>query len=221
MRSFFVKNISYTLYNSFFGKTIGGFGTTNIFLICVSYIYLSTRIHYKKEIPLYSLITYIITGIIYLLITKSNISNITNEIITTNILFAFVYIATIPHYSTATKEGTIIYSIRLNNGNKEVIPEGYDLYCRYLYDKDNLITGIQASLVIKDSNVTLSNFSKNINVDFMKVLYSTHIQNIGWQNYVKDGEISGTSGKALRLEAIKIKIENQSGLTALIFLRMY
>lgn len=105
------KNISYTLYNSFFGKTIGGFGTTNIFLICVSYIYLSTRIHYKKEIPLYSLTTYIITGIIYLLITKSNISNITNEIITTNILFALVYIATIPHYSTATKEGTIIYSI--------------------------------------------------------------------------------------------------------------
>lgn len=41
------------------------------------------------------------------------------------------------------------------------------------------------------------------------VSYHTHVQNEGWQNYVSDGTISGTSGKSLRLEGIKIKLDNQ------------
>ena len=43
------------------------------------------------------------------------------------------------------------------------------------------------------------------------VTYSTHVENIGWQGFVKNGEMSGTEGKALRLEAIKIKLENYPG----------
>lgn len=38
------------------------------------------------------------------------------------------------------------------------------------------------------------------------VNYCTHVQNVGWQNHVKDGEVSGTSGMSLRLEGIKIKL---------------
>lgn len=38
------------------------------------------------------------------------------------------------------------------------------------------------------------------------VEYSTHVQNIGWQNSVKDGALSGTEGKALRVEALKINV---------------
>ena len=36
------------------------------------------------------------------------------------------------------------------------------------------------------------------------VSYSTHVQNIGWQGNVTDGDTSGTTGRSLRLEAIKI-----------------
>lgn len=36
--------------------------------------------------------------------------------------------------------------------------------------------------------------------------YQTHVQNIGWQAEKADGEVSGTSGQSLRLEAIKIKL---------------
>ncbi|WP_405317240.1 hypothetical protein, partial [Faecalibacillus faecis] len=36
------------------------------------------------------------------------------------------------------------------------------------------------------------------------VSYRTHIQSIGWQDYKTNGELSGTEGKALRLEGIKI-----------------
>ncbi|MGL4662771.1 MAG: N-acetylmuramoyl-L-alanine amidase [Culicoidibacterales bacterium] len=40
------------------------------------------------------------------------------------------------------------------------------------------------------------------------IQYASHVQNIGWQNSVKNGELSGTSGKALRLEAIKLFFNN-------------
>ena len=40
------------------------------------------------------------------------------------------------------------------------------------------------------------------------VSYSTHIQSFGWQGLVKDGKLSGTVGKAKRLEAITLKLEN-------------
>ena len=39
------------------------------------------------------------------------------------------------------------------------------------------------------------------------VKYRTHVQKEGWQDFVTDGETSGTSGKSLRLEGIKIEIE--------------
>ncbi|MBC3802961.1 hypothetical protein GH808_00695 [Acetobacterium fimetarium] len=37
------------------------------------------------------------------------------------------------------------------------------------------------------------------------IAYATHVQNEGWQKEVKDGKISGTEGKSLRLEGITIE----------------
>ncbi len=36
--------------------------------------------------------------------------------------------------------------------------------------------------------------------------YKSHVANIGWQNWVSNGELSGTTGQYLRMEAIRIKI---------------
>ena len=44
------------------------------------------------------------------------------------------------------------------------------------------------------------------------ICYTTHIQDIGWQNQVKDGEMAGTEGQAKRLEAIKITLKDLSGI---------
>ena len=43
-------------------------------------------------------------------------------------------------------------------------------------------------------------------VKYPTVSYQTHVQNIGWQNDVRNGESSGTTGRALRLEGIKIQL---------------
>lgn len=39
--------------------------------------------------------------------------------------------------------------------------------------------------------------------------YQTHVQTYGWQNWVKDGAESGTSGQAKRLEGIKIRLTGE------------
>lgn len=44
------------------------------------------------------------------------------------------------------------------------------------------------------------------------VSYRTHVQTIGWQDYVKNGDMSGTSGLSKRLEGINIKVEGVEGL---------
>lgn len=40
------------------------------------------------------------------------------------------------------------------------------------------------------------------------VMYKTHVQTFGWQNWMLNGRVSGTSGKAKRLEGINIKLTN-------------
>ena len=48
--------------------------------------------------------------------------------------------------------------------------------------------------------------SKSITLPKASVAYRTHVQRIGWQGWKKDGAMSGTSGKSLRLEAANIKL---------------
>lgn len=55
-----------------------------------------------------------------------------------------------------------------------------------------------------NTNINTQTITKGMPI----VTYRTHVQNIGWQNYVKNGTMSGTSGKSLRLEGINIKLEN-------------
>lgn len=45
----------------------------------------------------------------------------------------------------------------------------------------------------------------------LSVIYQAHVQNIGWQSAVADGAQAGTTGKNLQLEAVKIKLDNATG----------
>ena len=42
--------------------------------------------------------------------------------------------------------------------------------------------------------------------------YRTHIENLAWLTWVKNGDISGTTGSALRMEALELKLENVGSL---------
>ena len=42
-----------------------------------------------------------------------------------------------------------------------------------------------------------------------QVIYQTHVQDYGWQDWRSDGAMSGTSGESKRLEGIRIELSNQ------------
>ena len=68
------------------------------------------------------------------------------------------------------------------------------------------LEAIQIKLVAK--NAAAPGTTANHYVHPM-VKYRTHVQSYGWQGYVMDGAMSGTSGQAKRLEAINIALTNQ------------
>lgn len=59
-----------------------------------------------------------------------------------------------------------------------------------------------------DTNSNQTNVNYSENVEQPSLVYSAHIQDIGWQNSKFDGQTSGTTNQAKRLEAIKINLEN-------------
>lgn len=44
--------------------------------------------------------------------------------------------------------------------------------------------------------------------DDVKVTYRTHVQSIGWQDWVSNGEMAGTQGSAKRMESFNLKLQN-------------
>lgn len=44
-----------------------------------------------------------------------------------------------------------------------------------------------------------------------QVLYRSHVQDIGWMNWVSNGATSGTEGRCLRMEAFQVKLSGVSG----------
>lgn len=43
------------------------------------------------------------------------------------------------------------------------------------------------------------------------IWYRSHVQDIGWQGWLSDGEVSGTQGMSLRLEATEVKLADVEG----------
>ncbi|MCR3760006.1 Ig-like domain-containing protein [Clostridium felsineum] len=64
---------------------------------------------------------------------------------------------------------------------------------------------ITASSIDGEKNDTCS---VTVNPGDLGITYSTHVQNIGWQNWTQDGLEAGTEGQDLRIEALKIKLVN-------------
>ena len=72
--------------------------------------------------------------------------------------------------------------------------------------------GVSASKGVHDSRAYIAKTNGTITIpgstDSTNIMYKTHVQSFGWQNWVLNGTMSGTSGKAKRLEGINIKLSN-------------
>ena len=65
-----------------------------------------------------------------------------------------------------------------------------------------------ATITVKTSNGLTASCKVTVIKQIPELTYQTHIQDIGWQGYVSEGKISGTTGKSKQLEAIKIQLTN-------------
>ena len=61
------------------------------------------------------------------------------------------------------------------------------------------VTGVNAEELTEVDNASVA----------PSVMYKTHVQTDGWNNFSKDGEMSGTEGQAKRLEAIVLKLNSE------------
>lgn len=67
------------------------------------------------------------------------------------------------------------------------------------------LEGIEIKLVEKDKG-NLTTKRTFINGSNTNLIYQVHVQNSGWQDWKSNGQIAGTTGSSLRLEALKMKL---------------
>lgn len=75
-------------------------------------------------------------------------------------------------------------------------------------DTENSSDDTETTLETSQSNEDIPVAPAKAEEKVPDINYQTHIQDIGWQGVVKNGEISGTSRRSLRLEGIKMNISN-------------
>ena len=63
----------------------------------------------------------------------------------------------------------------------------------------------------------VSSAETSVQNEKLEIEYTSHVQDIGWQDAKSNGEISGTEGRSLRLEAIKMNLVNADQNTKLTY----
>ena len=107
------------------------------------------------------------------------------------------------HIAIATGEGNTsnFYSYDLNWGSKTVhkVKHNYKGFLGVLRANDQ---SKRAGSERKAKRLEAVKFRGN---NGLTIEYQAHVENIGWQGWKKDGEVAGTTGQSLRLEALRIK----------------
>ena len=101
---------SYGSLDALFGKSIGAFGTTNIFLILLVFFFLATNFYYKKELPIYAFISYSLCFLGGLIL---NNSYPVSAFLNSSFFFAIVFLLPESKTSPALKKEQFIYGVSM------------------------------------------------------------------------------------------------------------
>lgn len=141
---------------------------------------------------------------------------------------------TVDEYGTVIEnKGLTYYSLEEDNQKVEITQEQYNSFNSHLIPKeeekeivmdDSLNPDLSTEVFTsqnqsKNTQGTVSSVTDEENLTPVQsasisattahttsVVYSTHVQDYGWLEDVKDGELSGTEGEAKRMEAIKLSL---------------
>lgn len=94
------------------GKGSAGLNASCTLISLASYLYLSTKAFYKREIPLYSFLTYSILMVIYLSFI-GDINSLFVRLLSNGTIFSLVFVSTMGTTSSYTKRGRICYALIL------------------------------------------------------------------------------------------------------------
>lgn len=94
------------------GKGSAGLNASCTLLSLASYLYLSTKDFYKREIPLYSFLIYSILMVIYLSFI-GDINSLFVRLLSNGTIFSLVFVSTMGSTSSYTKRGRICYALIL------------------------------------------------------------------------------------------------------------
>lgn len=100
--------------------------------------------------------------------------------------------------SNGEAAGSIGYDKQIEAMQVVILPKEADIDRNY-----NDIYSVNDNSYISDSHFVPSmNFDSNLQ-------YQTHVQNLGWLGYVREGNVGGTTGQGLRIEALDISLNNK------------
>ena len=97
---------NYSFLDLLMGRSVGGISSTSIFFSLIAFVILIFNFYYKKDIPFFINLTYLLLGTIYFIIFEKSSILLNNDLI-----FASVFISALPEYSPYKKINQILYSI--------------------------------------------------------------------------------------------------------------
>jgi len=97
---------SFNFLDLLIGRNIGGISSTSILFSLIAYIILINNFYYKKDIPITINVTYLTFSFIYFLITNN-----TEYLLNSELIFASIFISTLPEYSPYKARNQLIYGI--------------------------------------------------------------------------------------------------------------
>lgn len=119
-----LNKFNYNMFDIFIGHGIGGLATTSLIAILISFIILSSSKYYKKIIPIFSSITYIIVSLLYMFLTH-NFSGI-EMLLNGTMYFSFIFIASDLYTTPYNKKAMAIYGILVG-----ILSSIFSLFCFY------------------------------------------------------------------------------------------
>ncbi len=106
------NNYNYNFIDYILGRNISGIYISNIFLLILSLIFFLFTYYYKKNIVLFSFLSYFLALLVYSFI-KGNMSNLVLNIFNPSIIFSYIFIASISIYSPLIDKKEIAFGLLL------------------------------------------------------------------------------------------------------------
>jgi uncharacterized protein YjdB len=144
--------------------------------------------------------------------SKSKLGKVVAALLAVTLLLPTSGAATSAHAATASGGSVSLkYSVHLSEIGWENSVSSSMIAGRYLH-RGNAAAGHMQAFKIELTNTTGITGG---------IQYAAHVQNVGWQNYVSSGNIAGTTGRNLNIEAVRIKLTGNLATQYDIYYRVY